>query len=90
MIAASGTFGYGLEFKTIVDHSVTLGPYPELKQYLLDYPRTALPSVETFFYWQEASFGLKRTIHLSQAVIAERLAALVEAQPSFRAWLGRL
>jgi hypothetical protein len=25
-----------------------------------------------------------------QAVIAERLAALVEAQPSFQAWLGRL
>jgi hypothetical protein len=60
------------EFKTLVDHSVTLAPYPELKQYLLDYPRASLPSIETFFYWQEASFGLKRTIHLSHVAIAER------------------
>jgi hypothetical protein len=59
-------------FKTIVDHSVSLATYPELKQYLLEYPRAALPSAETFFYWQEASFGLKRTIHLSHVVIAER------------------
>ena len=60
------------EFKTIVDHSASLAPYPELKQYLLDYPRLTPPSPETFFYWQEASFGLKRTIHMSQVVIAER------------------
>lgn len=59
-------------FKTIVDHSVSLAAYPELKQYLLEYPKATLPSADTFFYWQEASFGLKRTIHLSHVVIAER------------------
>ena len=60
------------EFKTLVDNSASLATYPELKRYLLDYPKATLPAVHTFFYWQEASFGLKRTIHLSHVTIAER------------------
>ena len=59
-------------FKTIVDNSASLATYPELKRYLLDYPKATLPGADTFFYWQEASFGLKRTVHLSHVVIAER------------------
>jgi hypothetical protein len=39
---------------------------------LLEYPKATLPAVHTFFYWQEASFGLKRTTHLSHVAIAER------------------
>jgi hypothetical protein len=65
------------EFKTIVDHSVSLEPYPEIKQYLLGYPTTSLPASQSFFYWQEASFGLKRTIHLSHVTIDERSAETV-------------
>ena len=60
------------EFRTLLDNSVSLGSYPELKQYLADYPKASLPAAYSFFYWQEASFGLKRTIHLSHVVIAER------------------
>jgi hypothetical protein len=60
------------EFKTLVNNSATLATYPELKQYLLDYPKATLPNTHTFFYWQEASFGLKRTIHLSHVAIVER------------------
>ena len=60
------------ELKTLVDNSASLATYPELKRYLLEYPKATLPAVHTFFYWQEASFGLKRTTHLSHVTIAER------------------
>lgn len=60
------------EFKTLLDNSTSLSTYPELKRYLLEYPKATLPGLSTFFYWQEASFGLKRTIHLSHVAIVER------------------
>ena len=60
------------EFKTLVDHSTSLESYPELRRYLLEYPSFTLPEAYSFFYWQEASFGLKRTIHLSHVAIVER------------------
>ncbi len=55
-----------------MDNSTSLATYPELKRYLLEYPKATLPGLSTFFYWQEASFGLKRTIHLSHVAIVER------------------
>jgi hypothetical protein len=60
------------ELNTLVENSASIATYPELKRYLLEYPRATLPNAHTFFYWQEASFGLKRTFHLSHVVIAER------------------
>jgi hypothetical protein len=60
------------EFRTIVDHSTSLGRTPELTRFLLEYPAFSLPNADTFFYWQEASFGLKRTIHLSHVAIVPR------------------
>lgn len=69
---ASTTVPVAREFRTLVDHSVSLVPYPELVRYLLDFPRATLPGATSFLYWQEASFGLKRTTHISHLVIAER------------------
>jgi hypothetical protein len=45
---------------------------PELRGYLLDYPRAALPGAEDFVYWQIARFGLKPTVRVSHVVIHER------------------
>lgn len=45
---------------------------PELKRYLLDYPKATLPNSESFLYWQEAKFGLKPTIRINHLVISQQ------------------
>jgi hypothetical protein len=42
---------------------------PELRRYLLDYPKAALLDADSFFYWEKVDFGLKPTIRLNHAVI---------------------
>ena len=44
---------------------------PDLKHYLLNYPKASLPKAESFIYWQEAQFGLKPTIRINHLTIAE-------------------
>jgi hypothetical protein len=44
---------------------------PEIRQYLLEFPKAALPNSDSFLYWQEAQFGLKPTIRINHLVIAE-------------------
>ena len=57
----------------MIDRMPALGEQlPDLKAYLLGYPRVALPSVTSFLYWQEAQFGLKPTIRISHVVVDER------------------
>ena len=46
--------------------------WPDLRRYLLDYPRATLPGSSGFLYWQDADFGLKPTIRVSHLVIHER------------------
>jgi hypothetical protein len=62
----------GAEFKSMVDRMPSLTDYlPDLKNYLLNYPKATLPKAESFIYWQEAKFGLKPTIRINHLTIAE-------------------
>ena len=45
---------------------------PDLKKYLLDYPKVTLPNAESFLYWQNAKFGLKPTIRINHLTIANQ------------------
>jgi hypothetical protein len=61
------------EFKSMVERMPDLGEHlPELKAYLLGYPKVTLPNATSFLYWQEAQFGLKPTIRINHVVIDDR------------------
>jgi hypothetical protein len=60
------------EFRAMVDRMPQLTPgMPELRRYLLEYPRMTLPGSESFLYWQETRFGLKPTIRISHLTVLE-------------------
>jgi hypothetical protein len=44
---------------------------PNMRQYLLEYPRVMIPDATSFLYWQETEFGLKPTIRISHLTIRE-------------------
>jgi hypothetical protein len=44
---------------------------PELRRYLLEYPKATLPGSTSFLYWQDVEFGLKPTIRISHLTIRE-------------------
>ena len=61
----------GEEFRSMIDRLPALTEHlPELRRYLLDYPKATLPNADSFLYWQEAKFGLKPTIRITHLVIA--------------------
>jgi hypothetical protein len=61
------------EFKTMVDQMPLLTDYlPQLKAYLLEYPKASLPGSQSFLYWQSAKFGLKPTIRINHVVMVEQ------------------
>jgi hypothetical protein len=61
------------EFAALVDRMSALTDYlPDLKKYLLDYPRVTLPTAASFLYWQDAKFGLKPTIRINHLTVADR------------------
>jgi hypothetical protein len=61
------------EFTSLIERMPELGEsLPELKAYLLGYPRVAIPNATGFLYWQEARFGLKPTIRINHLVIDDR------------------
>jgi hypothetical protein len=63
----------GQEFSSMIERMPALSEYlPELKRYLLDFPKASLPNSESFLYWQETKFGLKPTIRINHLTIAER------------------
>src|SRR5262249_33098032 len=56
----------GREFESMIERMPSLTQYlPEVKRYLLEFPRMTLPSSESFLYWQEAQFGLKPTVRIN-------------------------
>jgi hypothetical protein len=58
------------EFTRMIDQMPELTAYvPDLRPYLLEYPRVALPGATSFLYWQETEFGLKPTIRISHLTI---------------------
>jgi hypothetical protein len=61
------------EFKSMIDRTPELGEHlPDLKAYLLGYPKATIPGATSFLYWQEAQFGLKPTIRINHLVIDDR------------------
>ena len=69
--AARPTF-VAQEFATMLDRMPTLTALPDLKRYLLEYPKATLPRSESFLYWQAARFGLKPTIRINHVTIADQ------------------
>ena len=68
------------EFRELVNAMPELGEYlPDMRQYLLDYPKPPMRPTTSFVYWQEAEFGLKPTIRISHVAIQEDVDATVVA-----------
>jgi hypothetical protein len=60
------------EFRAMVDRMPELTAYmPDMRRYLLEYPRATIPDATSFLYWQETEFGLKPTIRISHLTIRE-------------------
>jgi hypothetical protein len=60
------------EFRAMVERMPELTSYmPDLRDYLLDYPKLTLPGSTSFLYWQKAEFGLRPTIRISHLTIRE-------------------
>jgi hypothetical protein len=63
----------GREFESMVDRMPSLGVYlPDIKRYLVGFPKVLLPASTSFLYWQEARFGLKPTIRINHVTIVEQ------------------
>jgi hypothetical protein len=68
------------EFRELVNGMPELGEYlPDMRQYLLEYPKPAALPTTSFIYWQEAQFGLKPTIRLNHVAIQEEQDATIVA-----------
>lgn len=68
------------EFRGMVDHMPQLTTYlPQLRWYLLGYPRVTLPDATSFLYWQVTEFGLKPTFRISHLTIWNRPDQIVVA-----------
>jgi hypothetical protein len=60
------------EFAEMIDRLPSIGEFlPEVRRYLLEFPRATLAGSESFLYWQEVIFGLKPTIRINHVVMAE-------------------
>ena len=60
------------EFRSMVDSMPELTTYmPNVRTYLLDYPKSSLAGATSFLYWQETVFGLKPTIRISHLTVRE-------------------
>jgi hypothetical protein len=60
------------EFRMMIDQMPGLTTYiPDLRRYLLEYPKATLPGSMSFLYWQETVFGLRPTTRISHVVIRE-------------------
>jgi hypothetical protein len=57
-------------FASLVERTKGLPVYlPELRDYLLNYPKTDSSNIESHFYWERVNFGLKPTFRMVQAVV---------------------
>jgi hypothetical protein len=60
------------EFASMIDRLPALTELlPDVRRYLLEYPRATLPDGTSFLYWQEADFGLKPTIRINHLAMTE-------------------
>lgn len=57
-------------FASLLSRSKALPVYlPELREYLLNYPKADFSGIESQFYWEKVNFGLKPTLRMVQAII---------------------
>ena len=60
------------EFADLVATMPELSQYlPEMRRFLLEYPKPGSSPTTSFIYWQEADFGLKPTIRINHVAIQE-------------------
>ncbi len=60
------------EFRGMIDDMPELtSSMPDVRRYLLEYPKVTLPDSTSFLYWQETEFGLKPTLRISHVTIRE-------------------
>jgi hypothetical protein len=63
-------------FRALVSRSEAMPVYlPELRSYLLDYPKAKADHIQSQFYWEKVNFGLKPTVRVVQAVVYRGAAA---------------
>jgi hypothetical protein len=68
------------EFRSMIERLPSLAEFlPDLKRYLLDFPKTSLANSESFLYWQQAKFGLKPTLRINHVVITQEADHVVVA-----------
>lgn len=61
------------EFASMVERMPELTTYlPDLKRYLLEFPKVTLPNSTSFLYWQETKFGLKPTLRINHVTIVDQ------------------
>jgi hypothetical protein len=57
-------------FASLLSRSKGLPVYlPELREYLLNFPKADSSGIESQFYWEKVNFGLKPTLRMVQAII---------------------
>jgi len=57
-------------FASLADRTKGLPVYlPELREYLLNYPKADSGNIESRFYWEKVNFGLKPTFRMVQSVV---------------------
>ena len=60
------------EFREMVDSMPELTTYmPDIRKYLLEYPKSELPNATSLLYWQETEFGLKPTLRINHLTVRE-------------------
>ena len=57
-------------FASLLARSKALPVYlPELREYLLNYPKADSGNIQSEFYWEKVNFGLKPTLRMVQAIV---------------------
>ena len=57
-------------FASLLNRSEALPVYlPELREYLLNYPKADAKNIQSEFYWEKVNFGLKPTLRVVQAIV---------------------
>lgn len=62
-------FDVDANLRILVGRTKALTVYlPVLGRYLLEYPKATIPHVDSYFFWEKVSFGLKPTLRLNHAI----------------------
>ena len=60
------------EFRAMIDQMPELTTYmPDVRRYLLDYPKVTMPNATSLLYWQEVVFGLKPTLRITHLTVRD-------------------